>query len=89
MGSSPPAPGAMQTVVVHQPKNVGIAVALSFVFGPLGMLYATIPGALVMFIVNMMVALITVGFGLLLTWPIGVIWAAAAAKAYNRTLPHA
>jgi hypothetical protein len=43
-------------------------------------------GAAVMFIVNIIVAVVTVGFGLLLTWPICGIWAFVAVNAHNKKL---
>lgn len=73
-------------IVVTQTKSVGIALLLSFLFGPLGMLYSTVAGALVMFIVNVGALLLTAGFGLLLTWPIGMVWAAMAANGSNAKL---
>lgn len=78
-------PGA-QVVVVSAQKSVGVALLLSFFFGPLGMLYSTVAGALVMLFVNLVVALITFGFGLFLTWPICMIWAAVAASSHNTRL---
>jgi hypothetical protein len=75
------------TVAMAVPgKSVGVAFALAFFFGPLGMLYATVGGAVTMFFVSLVVALITVGFGLLITWPICIIWACMATNSYNATL---
>jgi len=67
-------------------KNPGVAILLTILFGPIGMLYSTILGAIVMFIVSVLVALVTIGFGLILTWPICVLWAALAAVSYNRKI---
>lgn len=82
--------GAMtvqQTVItVGSQKSVAGAVLLALFFGPLGMLYATVPGALVMFAVNIIVAVTTVGVGLLLTIPIGALWAGMAASSHNGRL---
>ena len=64
----------VNVVVTKSPKSVGIAIALSLFFGPLGMFYSTVLGAIVMIIVNLIVGLLTFGFGLILTIPIGVIW---------------
>lgn len=73
-------------VVVMPTKSVGISILLTFLFGPLGMLYSTILGALVMFVVSVIVAIVTLGLGLLITWPISIIWGAMAASAHNRRL---
>jgi len=71
------------TIVVQQQKSAGTAAALGLFFGPLGMLYSTGKGALIMFFVTGIVAFFTVGFGLLLTNPICAIWAYSAAKNNN------
>ncbi|MCW5900015.1 MAG: hypothetical protein KIT10_12170 [Flavobacteriales bacterium] len=73
------------TIVINQ-KSMGLALLLSFLFGPLGMLFATIAGAVVMFIIAVPVVLFTGGLGLLLTIPIGMIWSASAVNSYNRKL---
>lgn len=82
------------SVVVHNslvaPKSVGLAAFLAMFFGPLGMLYATVPGALVMFGTNLfigLIALLTFGLGAVLfigTWFTGVIWAVLAASKHNQ-----
>lgn len=73
-------------LIVIPTKSVGLAIFLGAAFGPLGLLYSTIIGAVVMFLVNIFVGLVTFGFGLFLTWPICAVWAAVAAQAYNRRL---
>ncbi len=69
--------------VAGQRKSVGLAFLLAFLFGPLGMLYSTVTGALVMLLVDLVILIPTVGFGLLVTWPICVIWAVVAANSQN------
>ena len=64
-----------QTIIVKTQKSAGTAALLGFFFGPLGMLYATGLGALIMFIITGIVAFVTLGFGLLITNPICAIWA--------------
>ena len=75
-----------QTIVVASTKSVGISILLTVLFGPLGMLYSTIIGAIVMIILSIIVAAFTLGFGLLITWPICIIWGAVAASSYNKNL---
>lgn len=77
---------ARQVVVVTPTKSAGVAILLTALFGPLGMFYSTITGAIVMIVVSLVVALFTLGFGLLLTWPICIIWAALAASSHNKKL---
>jgi hypothetical protein len=81
-----------QRIVVTSTKSVGIAILLTILFGPLGMLYSTVPGGLIMLAVNAVIFLLSVftaGFGALLffiTWPVCVVWGAIAAKSYNAKL---
>ena len=75
-----------RAIVVTPTKSVGIALLLSFLFGPLGMLYSTVLGALVMFVANLGAVFLTAGLGLFLTWPIGMAWAAMAANQSNSKL---
>lgn len=70
-------------VVVKNQKSVGLAILLTFLFGPLGMLYSTVLGAIIMFIISAIVGGITLGIGLIFTWPICIIWGALAASKTN------
>jgi Protein of unknown function (DUF2510) len=86
---APPAPVAVQQTTVIQMgthKNVVGAVVLAFLFGPLGMLYATVTGGVVMFFVNIVVAFLTLGLGLFFTIPLGMLWAGIAASSHNKQL---
>ncbi len=71
---------APQIVYVKTKKSVGVAVILALLFGPLGMFYATVTGAVVMIVVSLLVGIFTMGFGLLVTIPIGAVWAGMAAS---------
>jgi hypothetical protein len=75
-----------QHIVVVPTKSVGLAIFLGVFFGPLGLLYSSVTGAIVMFLVNIVVGIFTLGFGLFLTWPICGIWTYVAAKSYNERL---
>jgi len=79
-----------QTAVVdygrHDEKSVGLAILLAFLFGPLGMLYSTVGGAIIMFLTNVVLGIMTLGLIWLLTWPVCVIWAAVAADSHNRSI---
>ena len=75
-----------QTIIVKAEKSMGITILLTILFGPLGMLYSTVTGAIVMIIVNVVVAIITLGFGLFITWPVCIIWGAVATNKYNKNL---
>jgi hypothetical protein len=85
--SSPPTVVQQTTIVtVGSRKSVGEAIALAFFLGPLGMLYSTVLGAVVMFFVNILVLFGTAGLGLLITVPAGMVWAGMAASSHNRAL---
>lgn len=75
-----------QHVVVTSTKSVGIAIILTVLFGSLGMFYSTIWGAIIMTVLSIIVAVLTLGVGLLVTWPISIIWGAVAASSYNKQL---
>lgn len=76
----------IQKVVVVQStgKSTAVAVILSILFGPLGMLYSTVMGGIIMMIISLVVGIFTLGFGLIITWPICVIWSALAASSHNK-----
>lgn len=59
-------------------QSVWVAFILTFFFGPLGMFYSTVPGAVTMLAVSFFFAIFTLGFSLLITWPICIIWGMAA-----------
>ncbi len=76
------------TVVMMQPrKSVGVALVLTFFFGPLGMFYSTVSGALIMLAVlvfgGMFVGVVTLGLAWLVWWPfvwvVSMIWGCLAA----------
>lgn len=75
-----------QAIIVKSTKNVGLAAGLALFFGPLGMCYSTLKGALVMFLVNVVIGFLTLGVGCLVTLPICAVWAYMAAKKYNEEL---
>jgi hypothetical protein len=72
--------------VVVSPKNVGVSIILTVLFGPLGMFYSTIIGGIVMTIVSAVVGIATFGIGLAVTWPVSVIWGLVSTMAYNRRI---
>jgi hypothetical protein len=70
-------------VVMMKQKSMFLALLLAFFFGPLGMLYSTITGAIVMFLVNLILIIPTAGLITFLTWPLGLVWAGVAVSSYN------
>lgn len=65
------------------PKSMVAALLLTFFFGPLGLFYVSVTGALVMIVVSIVVGIMTFGVGLLLTAPACMVWAAIATNNYN------
>lgn len=85
-------PAVVNHIVVQQnasimaygaPKSVLLAIILAFFFGPLGMLYSTVPGGVILFVVNVVGGILTFGLILLVTWPAGMVWAGIAAANHN------
>jgi hypothetical protein len=91
--NSAPAPMPMSApvVMVGQQKSVAVAILLTFFFGPLGMFYSTVVGAIIMLIVNMVLTFVALAltdlmvWPLCITWPICIIWGAVAAGSSNKT----
>lgn len=73
----------VHVVMVGSKKSVGAAAILGFFFGPLGLLYASVPAAVLMFCVNLVVGFFTLGFGLFLTWPVCALVGGIAAGNHN------
>lgn len=73
-------------VVSSGEKSMVASILLSLVFGPLGLLYASVTGGIVMLLVSVVVAIFTLGIGLLITFPICIIWAVIATNTYNENV---
>lgn len=67
-------------------KSKGAAFVLTFFFGPLGMFYSTVPGALIMLVISVVGAIVTFGVSILLTWPICIVWGITAVDKHNAAL---
>ena len=76
----------VKKVVVADTKSVLLAVVLAFCFGPLGILYSSITGAIVMFIFGAIITIITLGYGAFILWPICALWAFFATRSHNSRL---
>jgi len=73
-------------VVVTTTKSMGLSIILTVLLGPLGMFYSTVIGAIIMSVISIVIGIFTFGFGLLLTWPIAIVWGAWATSTYNKNL---
>ena len=67
-------------------KSVIASLVLTFLFGPLGMFYSTIIGAVIMIVLYIVVGIFTLGFGLIILHPIAMIWGACAVSNHNKKL---
>jgi hypothetical protein len=72
------------------PKNVGLALLLTTLFGPLGLLYTSVAGALYMLLGWCFLVLATCddwiandAIPMLIIWPVCILWAALTACSYN------
>ena len=65
-------------------KSVLLSLVLTFFLGPFGMLYSTIPGAIIMLVLYIGLGIITFGWALAALHPIAMIWGAVAADRANR-----
>jgi hypothetical protein len=72
-------PAAMIT-----PKNLALALLLATLLGPFGLFYATVPGAMILLLVGIVLAMFTFGLGFFLVWPLCIIWAAIAVISSNK-----
>ena len=80
-------PRVQQTVViVGKQKSVGAAFLLAFLFGPIGLLYATLAGGVVMMLLAFVVGIVTFGLALIPIWLGSVVWAVIAANQANKRL---
>ncbi len=85
--AGPPGPPAVTLV---RDRSVGVALALTFFFGPLGMLYSTVSGALIMLAILFVGGFLVFGLAWLLLWPLAwagsMVWGALAAARSRRVV---
>ena len=72
--------GREWTVYVHnaakavpRDKSVGVAFVLTFFFGAFGLFYVSAPIAIAALVINFVVLVLTLGLGLIFTWPAIII----------------
>jgi hypothetical protein len=73
-------------IVVGKSKSVGVAFLLAFLFGPLGLLYASILGGIVMFVLGLILFFLIPIVGGILAWIGCMIWAVIAANQANANM---
>ena len=69
-----------------QSKSVGLAFLLTFLFGPLGLLYVSILWGIVLTIAAVILGVLTFGVAAGVIWLVSIIWAVVAVKKHNEQL---
>lgn len=67
---------------VMQTKSTGTAVLLTVLFGPLGLFYASVAGGAILTALTVL----TLGLGILITWPVAIVWSIVAVSNHNQRL---
>jgi len=70
-------------VVNANKKSLVASILLTLFFGPLGLLYSSVSGGIIMIIVTVLISIFTLGLGLLISFPICIIWGIIATNAHN------
>jgi hypothetical protein len=86
MEQQTPQQQAQTIMIVAKQKSAGIAFLLAFFFGPLGLLYASVIGGIIMIILSLIIGIFTLGIGLIIGWVISIIWAVVAVNMHNKKL---
>ena len=73
-----------QHIIVTPTKSVAISIILTFLFGPLGLLYSTVSGGIIMIVIGIILFILTAGLGLIPTWPVCMIWGVIAVSNSNK-----
>lgn len=71
-------------VMVGTQKSVGTAFILAFLFGPLGLLYASPIGGVLMFFIGIVLFFLIPIAGAVISWIICIVWAVVAAQNANQ-----
>jgi len=78
---------SQKMVIVNAAKKSLVAsILLTLFFGPLGLLYSSVSGGIIMIIVSILLSIFTLGLGLLASFPICIIWGIIATNAHNSKL---
>lgn len=67
-------------------KSPSLALLLALTLGPIGMFYATITGAVIMLVVNIVFGILTYGLAIIVLWPLGARIAYMVVRNKNRLL---
>jgi len=70
-----PQPPPRQYVYVKESKSLLVALLLTVLFGPFGLFYVSVPGALILIAFGLIVGPFTFFVGSFLMWPLSIVWA--------------
>lgn len=73
-----------QIVFITKQKSVLVAFLLTFFFGPLGLLYASVIGGITLMVLGFIIGIMTLGIGLVFAWVASIIWAVVAVNMHNK-----
>lgn len=76
----PAHPAAPPPTALVKDKSVGAALVLTFFFGPIGLLYASVLGAFLLFVLGVAIGIVTFGVGDIFIWAASMVWGAVAAS---------
>lgn len=74
----------INTTVIVKQKSAGLAFLLVFLFSPLGLLYASILGGVVMFFVGLIFFFILPLIAPILCWIVCIVWAIVGSQNANK-----
>lgn len=74
------------TIIIRAPKSQGLGLLLTFLLGPIGLLYATTLGGLILAPLDFVIGIFTFGIGALVTWPLAILWSIIAISLHNHKL---
>ena len=82
-------PSSTTTIIHAKPaKTAWAAFFLTLIFGPLGLLYASIGGGIFLIICALIFVPLSLGFAALIIWPLSMVWGVLAAL-YSKKAPKA
>ena len=72
--------------IVPPLKNVATSLIFTTILGPVGLLYASFRGAILMILLGIVVISSKLVFPIILVWIICCVWGVAATEKYNRRI---
>jgi hypothetical protein len=76
----------IKPVITIPMKSSGISIILTILFGPIGMFYSTVSGAIIMCAISLVVGVLSAGTLLPFCYIISIIWGAISVSTYNTKL---